>query len=64
MKFQVLFATVLALAFNVPALMAKKEKAADPDECQVCIEVLDSVDSMLDKKEKSSQVSIEVQCKH
>lgn len=58
MKLQLLFTAILALAFNVPALA--KKAGGDPDECQVCIEVLDAIDAMLDKKEKGSQVSIEV----
>jgi hypothetical protein len=59
MKFNLVFAAILALAFNVPALVAKKA-VADPDECQVCVEVLDAIDALVDKKEKASQVSIEV----
>jgi len=59
MKLQILFLSIFALAFNVPTLFAKKAKV-DPDECQVCIEVLEAVDAALDKDEKKSQISVEV----
>ncbi len=59
--FLLLAAMLLAVLISVEAAMgkAKKEKAVDPKECEVCISNLETIDKLISSEKKSDKTAIE-----
>mmetsp|Transcript_61036 Transcript_61036/g.119699 ORF Transcript_61036/g.119699 Transcript_61036/m.119699 type:complete len:172 (+) Transcript_61036:45-560(+) len=58
MRVSICFMVVLALAFFDPSVIAKKNEE-DPQECEVCMEVLEAVDVAIPKEKKKDRDFIE-----
>ncbi len=56
----VLLATALVLLIvSIEAAKAKKEKAVDPKECEVCVNNLETIDKLIPSDKKSDKAAIE-----
>lgn len=58
-RFLAIFLVLVCIALVTEAAKAKKEKAVDPRECEVCVSNLEAIDKLIPADKKADKLAIE-----